>query len=86
MNEPPTTVDPRPLDSADSPTESRLGRLGVRAALVLLLLCTASAIALLAAVQAFRAGTAPVVIEPVGSLCLLAVGYYFGQKNPTVTK
>jgi len=71
------------LDSADSPTESRLGRMGVRAALVMLLLGTACAVALLAAIQAFRAQETPQVIEPVGSLCLLAVGYYFGQKNIT---
>ena len=76
--EPPS---PSPMDSADAPAESRLGRMGVRAALVLLLLGTACAVALLAAIQSFRAQESPQVIEPVASLSLLAVGYYFGQKN-----
>jgi len=78
--------EPSPIDSADSASESRLGHMGVRAALVLLLLSTACFVALAACAQSILLKEMPTVIEPVASLSLLAVGYYFGQKNITGAK
>ena len=76
------TPPPAPIDSSDGANESTLRRMGVRAALVLMLVATACIIAIAAAWQALSTGSAPSVIAPVHDLCLLAVGYYFGQKTP----
>jgi hypothetical protein len=77
-----------PMDSADSANESTLGRMGIRAALVLLIIGSTCLISCAEVVAAVMAGDMPAINETMKSLAFGAMCYYFGQKttpaNPPV--
>jgi hypothetical protein len=72
-----------PTDTAETGNESFVWQISVRAWLVLILVSTTCGISIFSAICQYKIKGEVAVTDPLYSLVLLAVGYYFGQKKAT---
>jgi hypothetical protein len=69
-----------PLNN-EAPGESVLGGISVRAWLALIIVLTVCIMSLVSAIAVVRRGEEITISEPLYSMAVLALGFYFGQKT-----
>lgn len=65
----------------EAPGESVLGSISVRAWLALIIVLTVCTMSMIGAIAVMRRGEEITISEPLYSMAMLALGFYFGQKT-----